>query len=257
MKRFKRIVPIILIICMLFSTTAFGAVKKPDKVDIISVEGSSAGITVKFKPQNGSVWYKLYYSEDEDFGYKSCIVNKTGSAFVSLDANKTYYVKMRAYKKVDGKKYWGKYSDVWTVTTKNSVPGMYQSIRKLTNNVFSLCLSPDEDNYPITLNLNSVYLFNDATGEILTKLNPDKFVNVVLGSEPTEYKKIEDDTLKVNSGYICVVGFNAKTGSYSSDETKYGIIFEGSYNNTDYIFKVSNHKMKFMKKTWVDGYIGN
>ena len=189
MKQIKRIVPIIVIFCMLFSTTAFGAVKKPDKVEIISVEGSSVGVTVKFKPQNGSVWYKLYYSEDEDFGYKSCIVNKTGSAFVSLDANKTYYVKMRAYKKVDGKRYWGPYSNVYTVTTKNPKPDMLMTIRKINNSVFALAAYPSDFGYPVTLDSTSAYLYDTTTGEILTKLNSDYFSNSIAVTTP-EYKKV-------------------------------------------------------------------
>ena len=254
MKQIKRIVPIIVILCMLFSTTAFGAVKKPGKVEIISVEGNSVGITVKFKPQNGSVWYKLYYSEDEDFGYKSCIVNKTGSAFVSLDANKTYYVKMRAYKKVDGKRYWGPYSNVYTVTTKNPKPDMLMTIRKINNNVFTLGIYPSDYGHPVTLNLTSAYLYDTTTGEILTKLNPDLFSNAISGAQP-EYKKVEDDVVKINNNHIATFSFKTKTGNYTLDETKYGIMLTGKYNDNNYIFKVARHEMKYMEVKWENGYV--
>ena len=254
MKQIKRIVPIIVIFCMLFSTTAFGAVKKPGKVEIISVEGNSVGITVKFKPQNGSVWYKLYYSEDEDFGYKSCIVNKTGSAFVSLDANKTYYVKMRAYKKVDGKRYWGPYSNVYTVTTKNPKPDMLMTIRKINNNVFTLGIYPSDYGHPVTLNLTSAYLYDTTTGEILTKLNPDLFSNARSGAQP-EYKKVEDDVVKINNNHIATFSFKTKTGNYTLDETKYGIMLTGKYNDNNYIFKVARHEMKYMEVKWENGYV--
>ena len=155
MKNLRRIMSVILILCLAFSTTAFGAVKKPDRVEIISVEGSTVGVTVKFKPQGGSVRYKLYFSEDEDFGYESVYTNKSGSAFQMLDSNKTYYIKMRAYKDVNGKRYWGPYSNVYTATTKRPQPDMLMTTRKINNSVFVLGVYPSDYGYPVTLDLNS------------------------------------------------------------------------------------------------------
>ena len=255
MKQLRRIISVILVICMLFTTTAFGAVKKPDRVEIISVEGSSVGVTVKFKPQGSSVWYKMYYSEDEDFGYKSCAINKTGSAFVSLDANKTYYIKLRAYKSVNGKKYWGPYSNVYTITTKNPKPEFLLTFRKLASNAFALSAYPSDFGYPVTLDLNSAYVFDATTGEILSKLTPDMYTNTIAGTNSPEYKKVEDNSIKINNGYIGVVGFKTKAGSYPLDETKYGILCTGKYNGGDYIFKTTRHKMEYMKIDWQNGYV--
>lgn len=254
MKQLRRIIPIILVICMLFTTTAFGAVKKPDKVEIVSVEGSSVGVTVKFKPQGNSVWYKAYYSEDEDFGYKSCAINKTGSAFISLDANKTYYIKLRAYKSVNGKKHWGPYSNVYTVTTKNPKPDMLMTIRKINNSVFALAAYPSDFGYPVTLDSTSAYLYDTTTGEILTELNSDYFSNSIAGTTP-EYKKVEDDNIKINNNHIGTFAFKTKTGSYPLDETKYGIMLTGKYNDNNYIFKVARHEMKYMEVKWENGYV--
>lgn len=254
MKQLRRIVPIVLVICMFFTTTAFGAVKKPDKVEIVSVEGSSVGVTVKFKPQGNSIRYKLYFSEDEDFGYESVYVNKSGSVFQMLDANTTYYIKMRAYKDVKGKRYWGPYSSVYTVTTKKPKPDMFMTIRKINNSVFTLGIYPSDYGYPVTLNLTSAYLYDTTTGEILTKLNPDLFSNAISGAQP-EYKKVEDDVVKINNNHIATFSFKTKTGNYTLDETKYGIMLTGKYNGNDYIFKVARHEMKYMKIKWENGYV--
>lgn len=253
MKNLRRIMSVILILCLAFSTTAFGAVKKPDRVEIISVEGSTVGVTVKFKPQGGSVRYKLYFSEDEDFGYESVYTNKSGSAFQMLDSNKTYYIKMRAYKDVNGKRYWGPYSNVYTATTKRPQPDMLMTTRKINNSVFVLGVYPSDYGYPVTLDLASAYLYDATTGEILTKLNCDLFSNSIAGATP-EYKKIEDDSIKVNNNHIATFSFKTKTGSYYLDETKYGIMLTGKYNGSDYTFKATRHKMDYMKINWQNGY---
>ena len=254
MKNLRRIIPIILILCLAFSTTAFGAVTKPGKVKITSVAGDSIGVTVKFKPQGNSIWYKLYYSEDEDFGYRSVYTNKTGSVFQPLDANKTYYIKMRAYKEVNGKRYWGPYSNVYTVTTKNPKPEFLLTLRKLTSNVFAICAYPSDFGYPVTLDLNSAYVFDATTGEILSKLIPDMYTNTIAGTSSPEYKRVEDNSIKINNGYIGVVSLKAKTGNYYLDETKYGILCTGKYNGKDYIFRTTRNGMDYMKINWKNGY---
>jgi CCR4-NOT transcriptional regulation complex NOT5 subunit len=79
-------------------------------------------VTVTWKKDTQATGYELFYSTSSKFGSakkitvtKNSTVTKTLS---SLTKGKTYYVKVRAYKTVDGKKYYGSYSAVKSVKCK-------------------------------------------------------------------------------------------------------------------------------------------
>ncbi|MBR1663574.1 MAG: leucine-rich repeat protein [Ruminococcus sp.] len=73
-------------------------------------------LKVTLKKSAGSVTgYQIKYSTSKKFAgskTKSVSTTKTSKTIKSLKKAKTYYVKVRAYKTVGGKKYYGKYSDV-------------------------------------------------------------------------------------------------------------------------------------------------
>ena len=70
--------------------------------------------------------YQLQYSTDKKFAAKASkavfITNKKTSkkTIKNLKANKTYYVRIRAYRTLYGKKSYSKWSKVQVVTTKQS-----------------------------------------------------------------------------------------------------------------------------------------
>lgn len=95
---------------------------KPVKSAIKSVSAKKKSVTLKWKKTVGS-GYEICYSTKKDFsgGTKTVKVSgtsKTTAVIKNLKSKKTYYVKIRAYKKVGKEVVYGNYSSVKKVKTK-------------------------------------------------------------------------------------------------------------------------------------------
>lgn len=92
----------------------------PRKVKNVKLISGDNAITVKYNKNYGGVTgYQARYSESKDFkSFKSRNSEKTSIKIPKLGNKKKYYVKVRAYKVVNGKKVFGKWSDVKSVKTK-------------------------------------------------------------------------------------------------------------------------------------------
>lgn len=90
-----------------------------------SISGISAGtkkLIVKWKKQDAQIdYYQIQYSTDKNFKtYKTKNVKK-GTYKITLTglaAGRTYYLRIRTYKKAGGKTYYSKYSTVLSKKTK-------------------------------------------------------------------------------------------------------------------------------------------
>lgn len=98
-------------------------VKKPAKVTVKSVTNASSKkikVTLK-KKVSGAKGYEIKYTTDKKFkkSVKTVTTTKTTKTISKLTKNKTYYVKVRAYKLDSaGNKVYGSYSKVVKVTIK-------------------------------------------------------------------------------------------------------------------------------------------
>lgn len=98
-------------------------VTKPSKVTVKSVTNSSSKkikVTLK-KKVSGAKGYEIKYTTDKNFkkSVKTTTSTKTTKTISKLTKNKTYYVKVRAYKTDSaGEKVYGSYSKVVKVTIK-------------------------------------------------------------------------------------------------------------------------------------------
>ncbi|MCR5624660.1 MAG: leucine-rich repeat protein, partial [Lachnospiraceae bacterium] len=97
------------------ATSATNA-EKPDKVVIKSIKKKGKKVTVKWKKVTGADGYQLQYAKNKSFkGKKAGVISKT-TGKVKLTINlkkfegKKCFVRVRAYKTVDGKKVWGVWS---------------------------------------------------------------------------------------------------------------------------------------------------
>ena len=95
----------------------------PAKTGISKLTGAKKALTVKWTKKTTQVsGYQIQYSTSKSFkSYKTKTVssNKTTAATIkSLSAQKTYYVRVRTYKMVNGKKYYSGWSTVKSVKTK-------------------------------------------------------------------------------------------------------------------------------------------
>ncbi|MGN0521935.1 MAG: CHAP domain-containing protein [Eubacterium sp.] len=90
---------------------------------ISKLTAKSKAFTVKWKkPSDQITGYQIQYSTDNKFSNaKTVTVSKsttTSKTISKLKAKKKYYVRIRTYKKVNGKKYYSSWSKAKSVTTK-------------------------------------------------------------------------------------------------------------------------------------------
>ena len=97
--------------------------KKPKEVTITSVKSpKKAQIKVTWKKDSEVSGYQIVCATNSKFtkGKVTSTVSgsKTSKTITKLSKGKKYYVKVRAYKTIDGKKVYGDYGKVRTVTVK-------------------------------------------------------------------------------------------------------------------------------------------
>lgn len=92
----------------------------PKKVKIKKTASSKAGARVTFtKSKGGVTGYQVTYSLNKKFKTKKSVkVKKTSAVLKKLRSGRTYYVKVRAFKKVNGTRIYGKYSAVKKVRVR-------------------------------------------------------------------------------------------------------------------------------------------
>ena len=96
----------------------------PSATTLSSVTSKSKGFTVKWKKQTkNTTGYQIQYSISSSFksGNKTVTISKNGKTsktISKLKAKKKYYVRIRTYKSINGKKYYSAWSAKKSVTTK-------------------------------------------------------------------------------------------------------------------------------------------
>lgn len=105
--------------------TNYTPVKKLGKVKLNSVSSvkKKHSIIAKWNKKSHASGYQIYYSRNKNFKKTVAKVLVNGGKTTSYKGKnftkgKTYYVKVRAYKNVDGKRVYGKWSDVKRVKCK-------------------------------------------------------------------------------------------------------------------------------------------
>lgn len=97
-------------------------VKKPGQVKGLKLKAGKKKVTVTYKKVSGATSYKVTYSTSKKFKKAKTVTVKSGKTvkktISKLKSKKTYYVKVRAVKKVKGKSYIGKWSAVKKVKIK-------------------------------------------------------------------------------------------------------------------------------------------
>ena len=94
---------------------------KPSKAKVKSVSAAGRGkIKTVWKKTKGAAGYQIVYAHDSAFKDVAArkLVKKTAFTGKGFTKGHTYYVKVRAYIKFRGKKYYGKFSKVKAVTVK-------------------------------------------------------------------------------------------------------------------------------------------
>ena len=89
---------------------------------ISKITAGKKKLTVKWKKQKEINGYEVEYSLNEDFSDSKTLTIKNpkanGKYIKKLKAKKKYYVRVRVYKTVNGKKYYSEWSKVKSAKTK-------------------------------------------------------------------------------------------------------------------------------------------
>lgn len=109
------------------ATTSFSTQPFVGKVTLSSVRGGNEMAQVNWKMVSGASGYEIYRSTNAKSGFKkvTTVSNKTKSYTNYLLGVRTYYYKVRAYKKVSGKTVYGAYSTVKSCQTKKPINTTY------------------------------------------------------------------------------------------------------------------------------------
>ena len=77
-------------------------------------------MTVIYRKTTGASGYQIAYSTNQKSGYKYInLNNKVSKKTISnLKSGKKYFVRVRAYRNIKGKRYYGNYSSIKTVVVK-------------------------------------------------------------------------------------------------------------------------------------------
>ena len=105
------------------STTPAQAVKKPKSTSIKKAKGSKKAVALEWKKVSGVNGYEIQVATDKKFkkNKKTATIKKqktTKTTVKKLKAKKKYYVRIRTYKIVNGKKVYSSWSKVKSVKTK-------------------------------------------------------------------------------------------------------------------------------------------
>lgn len=99
--------------------------KTPGKVAISSVSRAGSGkLKITWKKVSGATGYQIYRSTQKNSGYRRIknLSSKSSSYTNSkLKNGKRYYYKIWAYKRIDGKTYYGKFSNIKYQSPKGTV----------------------------------------------------------------------------------------------------------------------------------------
>ncbi len=103
-------------------TSVLTTTTAPAKVVIDKLTAGSKKFTVKWDKVSGAEGYEIEYATSSSFKKSKTVTVKKGSTvkqeIKKLKKGTKYYVRIRAYKTVDGKKLFGKYSEYETVKVK-------------------------------------------------------------------------------------------------------------------------------------------
>ena len=91
----------------------------PKKVSGVSVKNNySKSVRVSFQKTKGADGYQISYRKKGSKKTKKVTTTKDSKSIKKLSSGKKYYFKVRAYKKIRGKRYYGSYSKTKSIKVR-------------------------------------------------------------------------------------------------------------------------------------------
>ena len=178
---------------------------------------SAAGIKVSWNAVSGATGYQVFRATSATGSFTSLgTVTTTSKVSSSLKAGTTYYYKVRAYKEVNGTKYYGAYSSVVSATTKLAVPANVKASAESTTSIkVSWSAVSGATGYQVFRAASA-----DGTFTSLGTVTTTSKVSTGLKTATTYYYKVraykEADGKKIYSDYSTVVNATTKLGTVTN-----------------------------------------
>lgn len=119
---------------------------KPGKpANVKAVSSSTTSVTVSWDAVKGANGYEVWRGTSETGTFsKTGAVTETSRRCPGLSTGKIYYFKVRAYKEVDGTKYYGNFSDVVSAFAKPAAPAAPDGTKAVSASATSVKVSWNE-----------------------------------------------------------------------------------------------------------------
>lgn len=228
---------------------AQAAVKKPGKAEIKKTVSTAPGkLSVIWKKTPKAAKYQIQAALDKEFASgrmsKTVSAKKQKCVFTELQTGENYYVRVRAYRTVSGKKYYGKWSTVRSVLiNENDTAGIIENPDPDAGIQTDQDTDPDTDIQPTDdTGLNTGKQPDEDTGsDTSTQTNGDTGSGTDRSTNGAEEKKV----------YLLAAGYSIQINGeasyvYTGEEFRPGITVSGEglaplTEGTDYDVSYQNN----------------
>ena len=198
----------------------------PSKVKNVTAEESgNTGVKIKWSTQKTVTGYEIYSSDKLNGTYKlvkTVTSPKTGSVTLTgLTPSKTFYYKVKAYKKVGSQKYKGEISDNNKNEEANSKRTTHQKSKKYFNSAktYKLVWS-DEFNYTDTNKLLTNWVYEIGNGQLLNEKTGRMEGNIGWGNKELEFYTSGKNVLLTGSELVIKPNYQKASDVFSEQELK-------------------------------------
>ena len=236
------------------------AATAPEQVKNLKViSQSDTTISLKWKKVKRATSYKVYVynSSTNKYDFKQSS-SKKSITLTGLNPAKSYKIKVRAYKKVDGKKYYGAYSQVLEAKT---IPSKVTGVKEYDYSLNSVSLSWNKISNEVTYKVykynakNKDYEYQGKTKNTyfkITGLNPAseyKFkVRAYIKINNSKQYGSYSDVLNAGTGPNKVTGLKIKNATTNSIELKWDGVKEAT-GYAVYVYRESYQSFVLHKTT--------
>lgn len=240
MKKRNVLIVLLLSLVLVFSSTVCADAKTTvGKVNGLYADPDASSVFIMFNSVKNADGYKVYISKDDRSNFK-CVKTLKGSSttYASIDSlspNNFYYVKVRAYKNVSGKKVYGSYSSSQLFSTKFSDPTYAGTYVSYPNSSIFASLDIENSNYSRSLevDVNSAYLYDVNTGSVICGLSAYYYST----SEEDSLHNVYSSTVSIPAGKSYFLTFKQCVTSIDASKDFYGIAYRIKYNGKEYLAK--------------------
>ena len=261
MKMQKAFVVILLSFILVFASAIYvDADVVVSKVTGVSSYPDASSVAVVFNRVSNSSGYKIFLSNNRTSGFE-CVKTLKGSSsnyavIENLKPNKTYYIKIRAYKNVSGKKIYGAYSSTRSFITKFVSPnyaGQFVCFPD-SGDFASLHITNSNYSHDLEINLNSACVYNKDTGSIVCGLTAYWYTTPEFLSSQHNMLDIYTSTMNIKAGEEYYFAFKQVGTKINLNSDIYGIAYKIKYNGMEYLAKTDALGSEVSVLSWSDAY---